>query len=85
MFCDVYIEDQDYHCKILKKVSCPDQRVIDYMHCCILGTTKYTINLLVDTSKSNEPYYLGNSQTKINDLLQKNSVPKRLSKITKKI
>ena len=84
-FCDVYIEDQDYHCKILKKVSCPDQRLIDYMHCCILGTTKYTINLLVDTSKSNEPYYLGNSHTKINDLLQKNSVPKRLSKITKKI
>ena len=54
------------------------------MHCCILGTTKYTINLLVDTSKSNEPYYLGNSQTKINDLLQKIQYPSDYPRLQRK-
>ena len=62
-------------CYFSKFISCPDQRLIDYMHCCILGTTKYTINLLVDSSKSSEQYYLGNSESKIEDLLKNIQYP----------
>lgn len=36
---------------------------LDYMHMCLLGTTKYTINLLLLSSNHKEPFYIGNSSS----------------------
>ena len=44
------------------------------MHCCILGTTKYTIDLLLHSH--DKPFYLGNSQMEINKLLQNVQYPR---------
>ena len=57
-------------CYFSKYIPCPERRLIDYMHSCILGTSKYTVELLIDSTNSAQPFYLGNSQIGINNLLQ---------------
>lgn len=34
--------------------------VTDYMHCILLGVTKYFLNLWLDGSNKGKPYYIGN-------------------------
>jgi hypothetical protein len=62
-------------CALSRYIPCPERRIIDYMHCCIIGTGKYTIELVLDSSNSDKPYYLGNSQLCINELLQNIQYP----------
>ena len=46
-------------CFFSKYIRLPLSGLIDYMHCCLEGTFKHTVEIFLDTSNSKQPYYLG--------------------------
>jgi hypothetical protein len=41
-------EDVKGPCALSRYIPCPERRIIDYMHCCIIGTGKFTMELLLE-------------------------------------
>jgi hypothetical protein len=63
-------------CYFSKYITLPERSLIDYMHCCILGTVKTTIEIQLDSQNSGKRYYIGDAQNQIliDSVLQKNSI-----------
>ena len=58
----------------------PDHILIDYMHCCCLGTFKSTFLKLFLTSNYQEPWYLGKNSVNIDKILLNISLPKEFGR-----
>ena len=53
----------------------PSNIIIDYMHACLLGTTKQMLNLWLSSRNNKEPFYLGRKIKRIDEILMKVKFP----------
>jgi hypothetical protein len=68
-----------------KYVNLPLAGLIDYMHCCLEGTFKRTIEILFSPSNFRQNFYLGNRLNDIGNLLSKIQYPSDYNRLQRHI